>query len=108
MLYRRWSGVALPAARWRYPRAIGYLVNVLALCFISIAFIFAYFPTAPNPSAESMNWSVVVTLAVVIVATVYYIIRGSSTFGGPAVRMKKAEDDGSMVAMEDIVVHGKQ
>ncbi|THX46966.1 amino acid transporter [Aureobasidium pullulans] len=100
MLYRRWSDVALPAARWRYPRAIGYLVNVLALCFISIAFIFAYFPTAPNPSAESMSWTVVVTLAVVI--------RGSSTFEGPAVRMKKAEDDGSMVAMEDIVVHGKQ
>lgn len=50
----------------------------------------------------------VVTLAVVIVATVYYVIRGSSTFEGPAVRMKKAEDDSSMVAMEDIVVHGKQ
>ena len=50
----------------------------------------------------------VVTLAVVIVATVYYVIRGSNTFEGPAVRMKKAEDDSSMVAMEDIVVHGKQ
>lgn len=50
----------------------------------------------------------VVTLTVVIVATVYYVIRGSSTFKGPAVRMKKAEDDSSMVAMEDIVVHGKQ
>ncbi|THW10477.1 amino acid transporter [Aureobasidium pullulans] len=108
MLYRRWSGAPLPAARWRYPQAIGYLVNVPALCFVSIAFIFAYFPTAPDPSAESMNWSVVVTLAVVVIATVYYVIPESSKFEGPAVRMKKAEDDSSMVAMEDIVVHGKQ
>ncbi|KAG9526441.1 putative amino acid permease, partial [Aureobasidium melanogenum] len=106
MLYRRWSGVPLPAARWRYPQAFGYLVNVLALCFVAVAFIFAYFPTAPGPSAESMNWSVVVTVAVVVVATVYYFIRASSTFEGPAVRMKKAEDD-SMVAMEDIVIPGK-
>jgi choline transport protein len=107
MIYRRWSGVPLPVARWRYPQAFGYFVNVLALCFVTIAFIFAYFSTAPGPSAESMNWSVVVTLAVVIVATVYYFIRGSSTFEGPAVRMKKTEDD-SMVAMEDVIVHGKQ
>jgi choline transport protein len=107
MLYRRWSGVPLPPARWRYPQAFGYFVNILALCFVCIAFIFAYFPTAPSPSAESMNWSVVVTLAVVIVATGYYFIRGSSTFEGPAVRMKKAEDD-TMVAMQDIVLHGKQ
>jgi choline transport protein len=107
MLYRRWSGVPLPAARWRYPQAFGYFVNILALCFVTVAFIFAYFPTAPNPSAESMNWSVVVTLAGVIVATGYYFIRGSRTFEGPAVRMKKAEDD-IMVVMEDIVVHGKQ
>jgi len=108
MLYRRWSGVPLPATRWRYPQPVGYLVNVLALCFVTIAFIFAYFLTAPDPSAESMNWSVVVTLAVVIVASVYYVIRGSRAFEGPAVRMKKAGDDSSMVAMEDIVVHGKQ
>ncbi|KEQ72635.1 hypothetical protein M436DRAFT_73572 [Aureobasidium namibiae CBS 147.97] len=107
MLYRRWSGVPLPAARWRYPQAFGYLVNVLALCFVTIAFVFAYFPTARHSSAESMNWSVVVSLAVVSVAAVYYFVRGSSTFERPAVRMKKAEDD-SMVAMEDIVVHGKQ
>lgn len=107
MIYRRWSGVALPAARLRYSQAFGYLDNVLALCFVTVAFIFAYFPTAPGPSAESMNWSVVVTVAVVAVATVYYFILASSTFEGPAVRMKEAEDD-SMVTMEDIVVQEKQ
>lgn len=107
MLYRRYSGVPLPAASWKYLQAFGYLVNVSALCFVAIAFIFAYFPTAPGPSAESMDWSTMVALANVVVATIYYVVRGSNTFEGPAVKTKKVEDE-SMVVMEDIVIYGKQ
>ena len=107
MLYRRYSGVPLPAARWEYLQAFGYLVSVSALCFVATAFILAHFPTVPSPFAESIDWSVVVTLAIVIVATVYYVVRGSNTFEGPAVKTKKAEDE-SMIVMEDIVIYGKQ
>lgn len=72
MLYGRRSGVPLPASRWKYLQAFGYLVNVSGLCFVATAFILAHFPTVPSPSAESMDWSTIVTLAVVIVATVDY------------------------------------
>ena len=107
MLYRRWSGIALPPARWRYPQAVGYTINILALCFIAIAFLFAYFPTGPDPTAESMNWSIVVTLAVMLVATLHYVFKARKTFEGPVVRIKKAGDE-DMIVMENVDFDGKK
>ncbi len=57
VLARRLRGEPLPASKFDLGWW-GNVVNVLALCFLSVAFIFLFFPATPNPSAAGMNWAV--------------------------------------------------
>lgn len=42
------------------PRGSGIAVNVLALCFLSVAFVFHFFRAAPHPDAAGMNWGILI------------------------------------------------
>lgn len=92
-MWRRHRGEALPPAKfslgaWALP------VNILALCFLSLVFVMAFFPAVPLPllNAESMNWSSLIFSVVVIGAMAYYFIWSRHVYEGPVKFVKKPGD----------------
>lgn len=66
--------VLLPS--WFYLSRVGILVNVVALLFLSVAFFFCFFPSAPNPSPEGMNWSSLIFGLILLFSLTYYYLFG--------------------------------
>jgi choline transport protein len=64
------------ASRFEIPRTIGIVVNIVAMCSLSVAFLFLFFPAAPAPDAASMNWSVLIYGVVILFSGLYYYVKG--------------------------------
>ena len=65
------------------------MANGIAVCFLSIAWVFMFFPTAPNPGAAGMNWSIVIYGFVVILFSVYFLVKGRHQYAGPVEHVRK-------------------
>lgn len=76
VLTRKVRNEPFPASRFEIPRTIGIIVNVIAMCFLSVAFLFLFFPAAPAPDAAGMNWGILIYGAAVLFSIVYYYVRG--------------------------------
>ncbi|PYH95514.1 amino acid transporter [Aspergillus ellipticus CBS 707.79] len=104
LLYRRCTGaiapfndsednvVNVPGAKlmwgpFRVPGIWGILINGYAITYIIIVIFFSYWPTALPVTVESMNYSVVGTMGVVILAIIYYIFRARHVYTGPIVEV---------------------
>ena len=48
-----------------------------------------FFLTAPNPGAAGMNWSVVIYGFVIVLFTIFYLIRGNKQYDGPVEYVRK-------------------
>ncbi|KAK5128107.1 hypothetical protein LTR08_004199 [Meristemomyces frigidus] len=66
--------------------------NHLALCFCSFAWVLAFFPAVPNPTAETMNWSSFIFAAVLIFGLGLYLTRKRHIYRGPVALVRKEED----------------
>jgi choline transport protein len=82
LISKRLRGEPLPPSRFTLGRA-GLYVNIVALCFLSVAFVILFFPAAPHPTVQSMNWASLIFGSVVIFAGVYYYFRGRHNYVGP-------------------------
>ncbi|KAK3110978.1 hypothetical protein LTR53_014201 [Teratosphaeriaceae sp. CCFEE 6253] len=91
MLVKRTSGQKMPATRFSLGR-LGVPINVAAICFLSLAYVFLFFPAAPKPTAASMNWASLIYGCVLGFAGVYYLIYGRHQYDGP-VRYVKWQGD---------------
>ncbi|KAJ4983075.1 amino acid transporter [Stagonosporopsis vannaccii] len=78
LLPRRWS-----LGNW------GGLVNDLALVFLTVAFIFSFFPMTPNPAAIDMNWAALMFGALAILATVNYFVSARKNYIAPVSLVKQ-------------------
>jgi amino acid transporter len=67
----------------------GLLVNGIALSFLILAFIFLFFPAAPNPTVESMNWSCLLFGFIICFSLVYYHAVGKHHYAGPVEFVKQ-------------------
>ncbi|KAJ6781801.1 hypothetical protein PWT90_11098 [Aphanocladium album] len=92
-IWRRHRGEAIPPAKfslgaWALP------VNIIAICYLSLVFIIAFFPAVPVPilDAKSMNWSSVIFTLVVLWAMAYYFIWSRHVYEGPVMFVKKTGD----------------
>ena len=52
------------------------MANVIAIAFLTIAYVFLFFPAVPDPNAAGMNWACLVYGVVVLFAVGYYIVHG--------------------------------
>lgn len=84
---KRIKGEALLPSRFSLGR-FGLLVNGIALCFLALAFIFLFFPAAPNPTPESMNWSCLLFGFILGFSLVYYYVWGRHNYVGPVEYVK--------------------
>ncbi|KAI4191903.1 MAG: hypothetical protein LQ346_004571 [Caloplaca aetnensis] len=69
------------------PGVFGIVVNVFAVCFGIIIFVFSFFPVSYHPDAAGMNYSVLMTAAVVGFSVVYYVVWARKEFKGPIVEV---------------------
>lgn len=59
VLAKRIRGEKFPASKFSLGKW-GALVNIIAICFLIVAYIFLFFPAAPRPDPAAMNWAILV------------------------------------------------
>ncbi|KAJ4294247.1 hypothetical protein N0V90_007937 [Kalmusia sp. IMI 367209] len=89
MTLKRLRGEPLLPSKFDLGKA-GLPINVIALIFLIYIWIFAFFPTSPHPTVDTMNWAVLGYGIVIIFAAVYYFIRGRHTYAGPVEYVRKS------------------
>jgi len=75
-------GEKFPTAKFSLGR-YGVPINIAAMAFLIVAYIFLFFPAAPHPDAASMNWAILVYGAVLVFAWAYYMVKGRHEYDGP-------------------------
>jgi choline transport protein len=87
ILAKRIRGEKLLPSRFNLGR-FGIFVNSIAITFLALAFVFLFFPAAPHPTVQSMNWSVLMFGGIMIFSLVYYYVWGRYTYSGPVELVK--------------------
>jgi choline transport protein len=82
MFLKRWRNEPLLPSRFSLGRA-GIWINGISVVYLSIALLFAFFPTYPHPSAALMNWNILIYGVVVIFSLVYFYAKGRKVYAGP-------------------------
>ncbi|KAH6611948.1 amino acid/polyamine transporter I [Boeremia exigua] len=72
---------------WRLKGALGVANNAVAICYLLLIIFFSFWPTQMNPTAEMMNWAVVVTGGVATFSVVYYVVFARKSYTGPIVEV---------------------
>ncbi|KAJ8605050.1 hypothetical protein MRB53_041562 [Persea americana] len=77
----------LPPARWSLG-VYGLPLNIAAVAFLIVVYVFTFFPLAVPVEADSMNWSSLIYGVVVIFAVIYFVLHGRKVYNGPVVLVK--------------------
>ena len=72
---------------WRVPEPFGTIINAFGILYLVVVLFFSYWPTATNPGAEGMNYSVLMIGAATIWAVVYYFVWASKVYVGPVIEV---------------------
>ncbi|CAL00903.1 uncharacterized amino-acid permease C15C4.04c [Aspergillus awamori] len=80
-------GAKLMWGPFHVPGIWGILINTYAVIYIVIVIFFSYWPTELPVSVTTMNYSVVGTMGVVILAIIYYVVRARHVYTGPVIEI---------------------
>ena len=70
---------------WRVPGILGTLNNAYACVYILFVLFWSFWPPSTPPTPSSMDYSVLMTGAVIIFSIVYYYIWGRHQYMGPLI-----------------------
>lgn len=106
LLYRRCTGAILPASEafekdtpsitsdgmvraywgpWKLPGVFGIANNIFACAYLTFVFFFSFWPSFAEVTPANMNWAVLVTGAIALLSTAYYLVWARKTYDGPVV-----------------------
>ena len=88
--WRRIRGQRLLPSRFSLGKA-GLPINLTAMAFQFLQWVFLFFPTAPHPDAPSFNWTVLVFSVAVVWALTYYFVWGKKEYLGPVEYVRKGD-----------------
>lgn len=88
MVRKRIKGDVVRMGPWSMGKTGGFAINVLALCYLIISFIFSFFPPAVPVTLETMNWSCVMFGGVVLLGVAWFALVGRKQFHGPIVETR--------------------
>jgi choline transport protein len=74
----------LPPCRWSLGRW-GVAINAVSILYSLFAFFFCFWPMATPVDLESMNWSPVMFVGVMVISMVLFVFRGRHVYDGPVV-----------------------
>lgn len=80
-------GAPLVWGPFRMSGLLGILVNIYACIYMAIIIFFSFWPPLTNPNPENVNFSVVGTVGVVILAIAYYVLRARNVYEGPVLEV---------------------
>lgn len=74
--------------------AMGLPVNIIAICYMVLVFIVAFFPAIPLPQldARSMNWSSLIFISVLLWSMAYYFVWSRHIYQGPVKVVRRIGD----------------
>jgi amino acid transporter len=78
-------GAKLVWGPFRVPGIWGVLINIFAIIYSLIAIFFSMWPTYSEVTVQTMNFSAVGTVSVILLSVVYYILRARHVYDGPIV-----------------------
>ena len=78
-------GAKLVWGPFHIPGIWGILLNVYAVIYMIIVVFFSFWPTQMHPTASTMNYAVVGTVGVIILAVLYYLLRARHIYKGPVI-----------------------
>ena len=107
LLWRRVTGAIRPASEsfnestivnapnstltwgpFKMPRIIGALVNCVAIAYMTIIFLFAFWPPAIPVGPATMNYACLVFGATVLTSIVWYMAHARKVYQGPVVEIE--------------------
>ena len=93
IVWRKLSNKPLLPSRFDMGRVFGLAVNLVALGWLCLVFVIAFFPPFPEPllTTTSMNWSVLVFGVVVLFSMVYFVLSGRKNYVGAVEYVRKLE-----------------
>lgn len=62
---------------------------MLAVLYLSVVFIFSFFPASVAVDAENMNWSSLIYGATLVFSIVWFFVRGRKEYAGPVEYVRK-------------------
>ncbi|KAI9869031.1 MAG: hypothetical protein M1813_002854 [Trichoglossum hirsutum] len=89
---------------WYLPGIFGTINNAYACVYMIYAIFWSVWPPATPVSADTMNYSIVVTGGVMILSAIWYVVRGKKEYKGPIDEVQGepvqiASRDGPMIAV---------
>lgn len=72
---------------WHIPGVLGIMVNTFACLYETVVIFFALWPSEQPVTAGNMNYTVLVTGAVIIFSVVYYYLWGRKEYMGPVIEV---------------------
>lgn len=81
------QGASLVWGPFRMPGIFGIIVNFIAIVYLTITFIFAFWPGTVVVTAETMNYSCLIFGGTVIFSIAYYVAYGRKTYQGPVINI---------------------
>ncbi|MCJ1396698.1 hypothetical protein MMC18_009590 [Xylographa bjoerkii] len=88
LILRRARNLPLPARRWTLGRA-GIFINIGAVAFLLVIWVFTLFPIAIPVTATTMNWNCLMFGSAMIFAVLYYAVWGRKTYVAPVLLVKR-------------------
>ncbi|KAI5362562.1 Putative amino acid/polyamine transporter I [Septoria linicola] len=89
-VWRRLSNKPMLPSRFDLGK-FGLVVNVLALAFLVMIFVMAFFPPTPAPTLQTMNWSSLVFSMVAIWGGIFYFVWARYRYVGPVEYVRKLD-----------------
>ena len=82
---------SLPQAKWSLGRR-GVLINTIGLVYAIFAFFWAFWPIYWSPTAEEMNYAIVMFASVMLLSAVNYIVSAHRKYTGPVATCQGRQD----------------
>jgi amino acid transporter len=83
LLIRKYSKKDLPLGPFQLVPTFGVLVNGFSIAFAIMVIVFSAFPPYQPVSADNMNYSSVILVAVPLLSVAWWFIFGRRAYGGP-------------------------
>lgn len=93
VIWRRLADKPLLPSRFDMGKIGGLIVNFIAIGWLALVFVIAFFPPVPVPllTLPTMNWSILVWGVTVLFALAYYLIIGRKHYEGPVEYVRKLQ-----------------
>ncbi|KAJ5612272.1 hypothetical protein N7510_005466 [Penicillium lagena] len=76
---------ALPPGKWKLPNAVGWVVDIVALSYISLTTVLFVFPPDRKLTGSNMNYCIAAFAVIIMISVFQWVVDGRKNFTGPRV-----------------------